>query len=210
MTKQLRNLRVENVLGKPLSRRDQQRAILGDNLDASVGKRISVACIPEGEWYTDQGARADKQSLYAMLQAEDICTLAGVKLKSLVVELIDSSLGEPLVATKQRGTVECVGASELVALFTSQVVEHPELNSVWTELLSSYGSEIYIKDARAYATLGSETTFEELAERAHARGETAIGVRINGNVELNPVPKAAPFPLNAGDGVVVIADHGKE
>jgi hypothetical protein len=51
------------------------------------------------------------------------------------------------------------------------VVEHAELNAVWSELLQFAGSTIYIKDARLYGRLNEEVTFHELMEAAHARNE---------------------------------------
>ena len=94
-------------------------------------------------------------------------------------------------------------------------MEHPELNAVWSGLIRfTGGGSIVFKDPRFYTALGEPTTFAELMEAAHARGETALGWRIKGRTHLSPVSQTAdgnederhtPLVFGEGDGVVVIA-----
>lgn len=85
-----------------------------------------------------------------------------------------------------------------------QVVEHPQLNLVWSELLQLGGSSIFIKDPRFYTRRGQPTTFRQLMDAAHARGETAVGWRLGTRTHLNPHASDS-CQLTDEDGVIVIA-----
>ena len=135
-----------------------------------------------------------------------MCAEEGVVPQSLVTEVVDRTLAKQI--RKSHPSVGYISSSELMALFTSQVVEHEELNRIWHELLESYGSEIYIKDARLYCVPGVGVSFEALAEAAAARGEVAIGWRIDGRTRLNPEKQRA-LVFKPGDGVVAIAPDNK-
>ena len=65
-----------------------------------------------------------------------------------------------------------------------------------------------------YAKLGVATTFEELALRARARGEVAIGLQApaseddaNWGIRINPWrERARSFSPKAGDRLIVLAE----
>ena len=83
---------------------------------------------------------------------------------------------------------------------------------MWTQLLSAYGFEFYLKDLGLYTTRGQPKTFRELEEAAAARGEIAVGyitAKKNGKrrTVVNPLPKDAPIPvLSSGDQIIVISN----
>lgn len=84
------------------------------------------------------------------------------------------------------------------------MVEHPQLNLVWSELLQLGGSSIFIKDPRFYTRLSQPTSFRQLVDAAHARGETAVGWRLGTRTHLNPNADDT-CELTQQDGVIVIA-----
>ncbi|GAQ92049.1 hypothetical protein KFL_009110030 [Klebsormidium nitens] len=207
--KNLRNIKVTHRVGNPLSNPELAAAILG--WDAASQKEIqkdnlplSVAVISDSSW-DQEGSRADKRSIFALLQAEAICRQNNLPLVGLTAELVDSSLGDQVV--RAHPSASYIGTSELMGLFTSQVAEHRELNAVWTELLNSWGSEVYVKDSSIYAGADEAPTFQDLAERAASRKEVAIGYRLGPEVIINPVPKTSPIAFKPGDALVVISEE---
>jgi hypothetical protein len=100
-------------------------------------------------------------------------------------------------------------SDELSSLMLAQLAERAELQDVFTDLFDVAGSAIALKPAVWYVT-SDPVPFRRVVAAARARGETAIGYRIEHgrdglpNVELNP-PKPDIVELRADDQVVVIA-----
>jgi hypothetical protein len=81
-------------------------------------------------------------------------------------------------------------------------------------LFDSDGSEIYLKLARDYVALESETNFATVVEAARRRGECAIGYRLAAHagdaekqygVVVNP-SKSERLRFTQNDRVIVIAE----
>lgn len=90
--------------------------------------------------------------------------------------------------------------------FQRQVADQSELNDIWTELLNSWGNEIYMKDIRRYLKPGESASFAELSERAILCEEVAIGYRLGGNTVINPPLTSASLTCALGDSLVVISE----
>uniref|UniRef100_A0A7I4B992 RCK N-terminal domain-containing protein n=1 Tax=Physcomitrium patens TaxID=3218 RepID=A0A7I4B992_PHYPA len=187
----LRNIHVVHKIGNPMSRTDLQDAILDSNplnlhkevkSAAEESEKIPFSIIVVGDrgWHAGDSSRPDKQCVFALLLAESICKEFKVKVTSLVAEFVDTKLGKQVV--KSHPSLTYIGTSDLTGLVTSQVVEHRELNAVWTELLNSWGNEIYMKGIQLYIKEGESPSFSELQERAASRSEVAIGYRHNNKV----------------------------
>lgn len=91
----------------------------------------------------------------------------------------------------------------------AQLAERTELEQVFSDLFDVAGSAIALQPAAWYVASGP-VPFRRVVAAARARGETAVGYRIehgsNGlpAVVLNP-PKSAEVSLGGSDQVVVIA-----
>eukprot|EP00898_Chlorokybus_atmophyticus_P001285 jgi/Chlat1/2157/Chrsp17S08744 len=213
LKRELCNVKVTHVEGDTMSRTDLTSALTAGNIEASLknelfnhsATRQSVFVIGDTDWQSrhEYGAKTDKESVYTLLMAEEVCQNLGFQIHSLVAELVDTHLGDQVI--QSHPSVSYIGSSEMMALFTSQVAEHRELHAVWTELLNAYGSEIYIKSPHLYIAPGESVPFTELAERAKLRGEVAIGYRLDGKNVINPLPKTNLIKLDADDGIVVFA-----
>ncbi|CAI5480563.1 unnamed protein product [Closterium sp. Yama58-4] len=213
----LRNLTVVHKVGNPMSRTDLTDAILdpgsvfhpfvsagGDMFFDNVP--FSIIVVSDRSWHHGERTKPDKQSLYSLLLAESVCRANKIKVQSLNAELEDNRLGREVVGSHPSLTY--IGTSDLMGLVTSQVTEHAELNAIWTELLNSWGDEIYVKDASLYVSPGESPTFNELAERAVQRGEVAIGYRRGNTTVINPCPKDVPLEFGPEDSLVLISEYG--
>ncbi|GJP39026.1 hypothetical protein CLOM_g23421 [Closterium sp. NIES-68] len=213
----LRNLTVVHKVGNPMSRTDLTDAILDAGSVfhpfVSAGGHMffdnvpfSIIVVSDRSWHHGERTKPDKQSLYSLLLAESVCRANKIKVQSLNAELEDNRLGREVVGSHPSLTY--IGTSDLMGLVTSQVTEHAELNAIWTELLNSWGDEIYVKDASMYMSPGECPTFNELAERAVQRGEVAIGYRTGDNTVINPCPKDVPLDFGPEDSLVLISEYG--
>lgn len=125
--KTLRNLEVSHVVGNPLSRTDVKQALMTCAEGAGRGSVQRVVIVADRDWLA--GPSTDKRTIFAAMLAESVCEDAGVVSDSMVAEVVDRSLGQQVKATHP--TVGYISSAELMALFTSQVVEHEDLNGVW-------------------------------------------------------------------------------
>ena len=216
------NIQVNHHEGAPLSRTDSKRAAAEVSKDANGdggGKvTVSVIIVADGNWGSIGGEKgssansSDKRVIFSSLLAEDVLNQAGVQYSTLIAEVTDRALGKQMKASESTRNVGYISSSELMGLFTAQVVEHNYLRQVWTQLLSAYGFEFYLKDLGLYTTRGQPKTFRELEEAAAARGEIAVGyitAKKNGKrrTVVNPLPKDAPIPvLSSGDQIIVISN----
>jgi hypothetical protein len=97
----------------------------------------------------------------------------------------------------------------------AQVSENKYLQAVFADIFDPEGSEIYLKPAGNYVTLGTPVNFYTITEAARAKGEVAIGYRIRAlsknkekayGVRVNP-PKADQITLCDADKIIVLAEN---
>jgi len=116
------------------------------------------------------------------------------------------SLENQRLATQARVDDFVIG-SNFACLLMAQVSENPEIMSVIEDLLDESGSELYMKPASAYVTIGEEVDCYTVTESAARKGEIFIGYRHAGNkdVVVNP-NKEETVVFDEQDQIVVISE----
>jgi voltage-gated potassium channel Kch len=150
---------------------------------------------------------ADARSLLSLLilQQALVASSSG-KRPRIVTELLDARDVDLARAT---GADDFVVSDELSSLMLAQLAERADLEGVFADLFDVEGSAIALQPASWYVTSG-QVPFRRVVAAARARGESAIGYRIEHGpgglpvVVLNP-HKTDPVTLGSGDQVVVIA-----
>ncbi len=150
---------------------------------------------------------ADARSLLSLLilQQALVASSSG-KRPRIVTELLDARDVDLARAT---GADDFVVSDELSSLMLAQLAERADLEGVFADLFDVEGSAIALQPATWYVSSG-QVPFRRVVAAARARGESAIGYRIEHGpgglpvVVLNP-HKTDPVTLGSGDQVVVIA-----
>jgi len=233
------NMEVIHLHGSPMSFATMQKAVQtvlkpslpttgpdGNPLTAEAQKAwtatqgLSILVVPESPETTPD--IVDEQSVFQILLAERAAREAGVLKPGCVGQVYGTQVAKQVSSLYPH--FRCLAWGQLNALFTNQILEHPELHIVWDELLSSgTGEDIFLKRATLYHPPANQNgqdskdpdgkvwvTFRELEEIAHQRGETALGYyklgrrpRERGHVILNP-PKNEKICLDVDILKVVV------
>lgn len=129
----------------------------------------------------------------------------------LITEVKDSDNTEIIMET---GVKDFLVSNQFVSKIYAQVSESPDVLTVYDDLFSPEGSEIYIKPLSLYADAPGEFLFSDLVVRASLRNETCFGIKIrsletnmeeNYGVVLNPA-KNAKFQLGLDDSLIVLSE----
>lgn len=157
-------------------------------------------------------ADADALTMLTMLQLNELFEQEGngVEPTRLVAEILDSSKAE---IARVAAVDDLVVSDKLAALLMTQISENVALAPVFADLFDVDGASLNLKPIEYFADLGKQITYGELVAQAAARGDSAIGIRIQANsskdgstgVELNP-SKHATYKPAAGDGLVVVGN----
>ncbi|MDO8673901.1 MAG: potassium transporter TrkA, partial [Dehalococcoidia bacterium] len=111
-----------------------------------------------------------------------------------------------------------VVSDRLISLMLAQISENKALGGVFAELLSTKGSEIYLKPAADYVQPGRPVNFYTVLEAARRRGEVAFGYRHQahaGNpakaygVVINP-DKSVAVTFAESDKIIVLAEDAAD
>ena len=154
--------------------------------------------------------QADAKTLFTLLHLRDIEDQQGIDL-NIVSEMLDDRNRELAEVTKAD---DFIVSDKLISLMLSQVSENKQLTEVFSTLFSSAGSEVYLRPAELYVTVGAPLDFYTVLESAARKGETAIGYRVAAltrsaddayGVRINPT-KSEAITFAAGDKVIVLAE----
>lgn len=155
---------------------------------------------------------ADAFTMVSLMHIRHIARVTNQKF-SIVSEIMDVRNRELMEVT---GADDVIISEQLIALALTQIAENKEVASLFVDLLTPGGAEIYLKPVADYIRLGSPVNFYTVIAAALRKGETAIGYRLlseAGQVEqsfgvhVNP-EKSALISFNAHDQVIVIAGAG--
>ncbi len=154
---------------------------------------------------------ADAKTLVTLLHLRDIADRGGFHL-SIVSEMLDDRNRELAEVTRPD---DFIVSDRLASLMIAQVSENRSLISVFEQLFTSGGSEVYLRPAEHFVTTGAETDFYSVVAAASRRGETAIGYRVEADVHsrhkgygvhLNP-DKRDRRTFARGDSVILLAEQ---
>lgn len=147
--------------------------------------------------------------------ARSLMILAGInsaftqcnKKPRIVMELFDSKNAE-LAQTANADDV--IIGSELLSNYLVQITRIPERHSIYEELMTAGGCEIYIKPLELYKTDGNILSFKELMVSARKRNEIAIGYAYEEDKQfkyvINPPPNMRENKNNHIQRAIVIAE----
>lgn len=177
-------------------------------LSLDVGTYDHVIVVPCSD---DRGARdADSETLVTLLHLRRIANETDATF-SIVTEMLDARNRE---LAEIAHPDDFVIDERLISLMLSQVAENPELETVFSELFSADGSEIYVHTLTQYVQPGP-TTWDTIIESALRRGEVAFGYRCGREaydaekrygVRLNP-DRGEVIDVREGDMVIVLGDE---
>ena len=178
-----------------------------ESVDPEQYEHIIVLC------YADDLAvqKADAKTLVTLLHLRDIEARSGANRYSIVSEMLDVRNRELAEITQAD---DFIVSENLTSLLVAQVTENRDLRAVFDDIFDSDGSEIYLRPASDYVTLGKPMTYWHVVEAARRHGEVAIGYRVAGNgngsggdgVRVNP-PKGESVTFGTEDRVIVVAEE---
>lgn len=177
--------------------------------DAKLASQDSVLVLQSGEG----GEAQDAYTLACTLAIEEAMRRAGVEGADgprLVGEVLDPRM-EELISSRFAGVVDLVLPTELASGTLVQFALQPELNGVYSQLLTTEGKELVLQPPALYQRDGDDLeqlSFATIYQRARERGEVALGVLRDGVElpELNPAKKNVALKLRPTDQLVVVGD----
>jgi ion channel POLLUX/CASTOR len=197
---ELKNQKVTSSVGDITDRR------ILDQLEVSSYDHVIVLGHPDEP---DPNA-ADSKTLVTLLHLREISE-GGEHGFSIVSEMLDVRNRELAEVT---GADDFIVSDHLASLMMCQVSENRELSKVFEELISSHGSELYLKPVADYVEPGVPLNFYTVLEAARRRGEVAVGYRLGAEtgdpatsygVHLNPL-KSRRLTFAEHDSLIVLAE----
>lgn len=148
----------------------------------------------------------DSQTLLSLLHLRAIEDERGINL-DIISEIADVKNADIIDLAKADDFI----ISDLIAnRMVAQISENRHLATVFEDLLDNNGSEIYLKPAEDYVTLGTEVDFYAISAAAINRNEIAIGYQVCEQahqtfLKINPNKKDT-VTFKKGDMIIVIAE----
>ncbi len=153
---------------------------------------------------------ADAQTLITLLHIRSIAEKTEKHL-NLVSEMIDMKNRQLADITSAD---DFIVSDKLLSLLMTQVSENKYLMRVFEDLFDADGSEIYIKPAEEYVTIGEPVNFYTVLESAARKNQVALGYRIlakskdpnsDYGVVVNP-KKSDMIKLTKEDEIIVLSE----
>lgn len=148
---------------------------------------------------------ADARSLLLLLQIRAIAAAWGCSYN--ITSQMNSVDNQKLLQVANVN--DFVVGSSITNLMLVQIAENRELTPFFVTLLTSEGSELYMKDVQRYVQPGIELSFYELTELVKEKNEIFLGYKktVDGRltVTINP-DKAEHITFCAEDSLIVVAE----
>ena len=149
---------------------------------------------------------ADSMTLLTLVHIRDLCKRTQKRI-GIATEMLDAQNRE---LADHKNEDDFIASEELVSKELVQLSENPELAKVLDELLTSDGSELYLRPAAHYVELGAEVPFGAIVAASLFRKELAIGILKTYSTGKLPelllaLKKIDSITLGAEDSIVVVA-----
>ncbi len=149
---------------------------------------------------------ADSMTLLTLVHIRDLCERTQKRI-GIATEMLDAQNRE---LADRKNEDDFIASEELVSKVLVQLSENSQLAKVLDELLTSDGSELYLRPAAHYVELGAEVPFGAIVAASLFRKELAIGIlKINSTSKypelLLALKKIDSITLCAEDSIVVVA-----
>jgi ion channel POLLUX/CASTOR len=154
----------------------------------------------------DTHEESDARTLLSFLVLERLLPPRGSRRAAVIVELLEPDNAELL----GRGRGEVIVSPLIVSHMLAQVALRRELRVVFEDLFAAGGAELLFQPIGRYAEGAGEAAFGDLATRAAAFGEVALGVRTGLGAEelhLNP-ERASRWAVREGVEVATLVGGG--
>lgn len=149
---------------------------------------------------------SDSQTLLRLILLRDIADKTG---RQFAITTEMRSVDNQRLASQARVDDFVIG-SNFESLLMSQISEDPKIVPIITDLLDETGSELYMKPASNYVTLGVPVDSYTLTESAARKGEIYMGYRHVGNAKTNAVVnpiKTETVIFGENDQLIVVAEN---
>jgi hypothetical protein len=152
---------------------------------------------------------ADAQTLVTLLQLRDLIKDHQRSNQTIVTEMLDARNQDLASIAKPD---DFVISERIISLIMAQIAENKTLKQIFEELLSSEGSEIYLKSVTNYVKIDQPLSFYTVVASGKQKNESVIGYRIkayannkakNYGIVLNP-SKSNVIGFNKEDQIIVI------
>jgi ion channel POLLUX/CASTOR len=197
---ELKNQKVTPRVGNITDRR------VLDGLGVASYDHVIVLGDPDG---SDPNA-TDSKTLVTLLHLREIAERSEHRF-SIVSEMLDVRNRELAEVT---GADDFIVSDHLASLMMCQVSENRDLSTVFEDMISPEGSELYLKPATTYVKPGVPLNFYTVVEAARRRGEVAVGYRLQAEtadpaasygIHLNP-EKSWRVAFSERDRLIVLAE----
>ena len=148
---------------------------------------------------------ADEKILILLLQIRAILAKNGWKIN--ITSEMNSVENQKLM--KVANVNDFVVGSSITSLIIAQIAENRHLLEFFTTLLTSDGSELYMKPAENYVKLNQPVNFYELTEIAKQKNEILMGYKkmVDGQMQLTVGPvKTDKVSFTKEDYLIVVAE----
>jgi voltage-gated potassium channel Kch len=197
---ELKNQKVTPRVGNITDRR------VLDGLGVASYDHVIVLGEPDGS----NPNATDSKTLVTLLHLREIAERSEHRF-SIVSEMLDVRNRELAEVT---GADDFIVSDHLASLMMCQVSENKDLSTVFEDMISPEGSELYLKPATAYVKPGVPLNFYTVVEAARRRGEVAVGYRLQAEtadpaasygIHLNP-EKSWRVAFSERDRLIVLAE----
>ena len=195
----LKNCQLVFVEGDPTN-----RAIL-ENIE--INKYDNIIVLGDLDHCTIE--QADSRTLISLLHIRDICVNQKYN-PTIISQILDEKNRQTALHTKAD---DFVVSEKLVGQCLTQISENKHLYTLFMELFSAAGAEIYFRPIGNYINFNNKVNIYTLIKAASEREETVIGYKINSlfnepksnyGINLNP-DKHKKVKFSSDDKLIVLA-----